>query len=76
MRTRVPSLAPISVLGSDVAVNCGVGRRCSWDPTLLWLWPADAALIQPLGWELPYAMGLILKRHTHTQDTPYRVNTQ
>ena len=31
---------------------------------LLWLWHmlAAAALIQPLGWELPYAMGVALKR--------------
>ena len=31
---------------------------------LLWLWHmlAAAAPIQPLGWELPYAMGVALKR--------------
>ena len=30
----------------------------------LWLWhrPAAAALIQPLAWELPYAMDVALKR--------------
>ena len=45
-------------------MTCGVGRRHGLDPTLLWLWcrPADAALIQPLAWELPYAMGEALKR--------------
>ena len=37
------------------------------DPVLLWLWsrPAGAALIQPLGWELPCATGVavnILKK--------------
>ena len=33
------------------------------DPGLLWLWcrPAAAALIRPLGWELPYAAGAALK---------------
>ena len=43
------------------AVNCGVGvgRRCSSDPELLWLWCrlAAAAPIQPLAWEPPYASG-------------------
>ena len=41
------------------------------DPVLLWLWcrPAATALIGPLAWEPPYAMGAALerqKRHTHT----------
>ena len=41
----------------------GVGHRCSSDPALLWLWytPAATALIQPLAWELPYAIGAALK---------------
>ena len=41
-----------------------VGRRCGWDPTLLWLWcrPAAEAQIQPLAWEPPYAAGAALKR--------------
>ena len=43
-------------------MSCGVGRRCRSDPALLWLWPAAVALIQPLAWELPYAMGVALKR--------------
>ena len=36
---------------------------------LLWLWHrlAATAPIQPLAWELPYAAGVALKRHTHTQ---------
>ena len=43
--------------GSGIAVNCGVGRRRSSDPALLWLWcgPAATAPIQPLAWELLYA---------------------
>ena len=45
-------------------MSCGVGRRPSWDPTLLWLWcrAAATALIQPLVWELPYAPSGALKR--------------
>ena len=39
-------------------MSCGVGRRCSLDPALLWLWcrPAATAPIRPLAWEPPYAM--------------------
>ena len=41
----------------------GVGRRCSSDLVLLWLWCrlAATAPIQPLAWELPYATGVALK---------------
>ena len=37
---------------------------CGLDPALLWLWRrlAAVALIQPLAWELPYALGAALKR--------------
>jgi len=40
-------------------VSCGVGHRCGSDPKLLWLWyrPVATALIRPLAWEPPYAMG-------------------
>ena len=42
----IPGLAQW-VKGSSVAVSCGVGRRCSSDLVLLWLWhrPAAVALI-------------------------------
>ena len=52
-----------SILGSGIAVSCGVGHRLGSDPELLWLWhrPAAVAPIQPLAWELPYAMGVALK---------------
>jgi len=45
-------------------VSCGVGRRQSLDPTLLWLWrrPVATALIRPLAREPAYAVGAALKR--------------
>ena len=45
-------------------MSCGVGHRRGWDPALLWLWrrPAAVALIRPLAWEFPYAVGVALKR--------------
>ena len=40
-------------------MSCGVGCRLGSHPALLWLWhrPAAMALIRPLVWEPPYAMG-------------------
>ena len=40
-------------------MSYGVGCRHGLDPELLWLWrrPAAVALIRPLAWESPYAMG-------------------
>ena len=51
-------------------MSCGVGQRQSSDPTLLWLWcrPAALAPIQPLAWELPYAMSVALKRKKKTNN--------
>ena len=48
----------------DPAMSCGVSRRCGLDAHLLWLWRrlAAAALIQSLAWELPYAVGVSLKK--------------
>ena len=45
-------------------MSCGVGRKRSSDPELLWLWhgPEATVLIQPLAWELPYAMGVAQKK--------------
>ena len=44
-------------------MSCGIDRRCSSDPVLLWLpcRPAAAALIGPLAWEPPYATGAAVK---------------
>jgi len=65
MRLQVGSLTLLSGLkkGSGVAVSCGVGRRLCSDPALLWLLcrPAAVALIQPLAWKPPYAVGVALK---------------
>jgi len=45
-------------------VNCGVGRRRSSDPALLWLWhrPGATAPIRPLAWKVPYAVGVALEK--------------
>ena len=45
-------------------MSCGVGHRHGSDPELLWLWCrlAAAAPSRPLAWELPYAMGVAIKR--------------
>ena len=59
---------------------CDVCRRHGSDPTLLWLWskPAAIALTGPLSWELPYAVGMALKRQKNknkrqiTQKPSYR----
>ena len=48
MRLRVQSLASLSGLMIWRCCDCGVG-------------PADVALIQPLAWELSYAVGVALK---------------
>ena len=44
--------------------SCGVGRKHSSDPMLLWLWhkPAATAPIQPLAWEPPDAVSVALER--------------
>jgi len=64
MRMKVPFLALFSGLRIGTAMSCGVGHRCNSDLALLWLWhrPAATALIQPLAWEPPYAVGAALKK--------------
>ena len=53
-------------------MSCGVGHRLSSDLALLllWLWfrAATAAPIQPLAWELPYAMGAVLKKEREREE--------
>ena len=50
--------------GSGVAVSCGVGHRHGSDPMWrrLWCRLEAVALIQPLVWELPHAVGMALKK--------------
>ena len=45
-------------------MSCGVGCRCGSDLAMLELWhrPTATALIGPLVWEPPYAVGVALKR--------------
>ena len=59
----IPGLAQWVKDPSSIAVICGVGRGCSSDPKLRWLWHrlSATALIRPLAWELPYAVGPALK---------------
>ena len=63
-------------------MNFSVGHRWGSDPVLLWLWhrPVATASIQPLAWELPYAMGSALKKqkkkkyvkkHNHVEAKQY-----
>ena len=51
-------------------MSYSVGYIRSMDLVLLWLWHrlAARALIQPLAWELPYAMGAALKRLKKKKD--------
>ena len=51
-------------------MSCGVGRRRGLDLVCLWLWHilAATALIQPLAWELPYAVGVALQRKKETDN--------
>ena len=44
-------------------MSCGVGHRHGSDLALLWLWRelGAEALIRPLAWESPYALGVALK---------------
>ena len=48
---------------AGIAKSCGVGYRCSWELTLLWLWRRmeAAALIRPPRLELPHTTGTALK---------------
>ena len=50
-------------------MSCGVGRRRSSSPPLLWLWCwlATTALIRSLAWEPPYAVGVALEKDKKTK---------
>ena len=64
MRMWVQSLDSLNELRIQLATNCGIVRRCSLDLVLLWLWLrlAAAVPIRPLARELPYAIGVALRR--------------
>ena len=55
-------------------MSCGVDHRRSLDPALLWLWLwsrlAAIALIRPLAWEPPYAVGAALEKKTKKKNCP------
>jgi len=55
----VGSIPGLAQWVKDLALSCGVCCRCGSDPALLWLWrrPVATALIRPLAWEPPYAVG-------------------
>ena len=64
----IPSL-PERVKEPALSVSCGVRCRRSLDPALLWLWlrPVTMALIRPLAWEPPYAVGSSPRKGTKSK---------
>ena len=54
-----------------VLPRAGVSFRCGLDPALLWLWYrlVTAVPIQPLAWELPYALSETIKSKKTNQPT-------
>ena len=64
-------------------MSSGVDHRLGLDPALLLLWyrPAALAPIQPLAWELLYAMGVAqntknkIKVHREKRDYMWQINT-
>ena len=61
MSMGVQSLASLSGLRIQGAMSCGIGRRHTSDPELLWHRLAAAAAVRPLAWDLPYAAGVAIK---------------
>ena len=51
-------------------MSSGIGCRCVLDPLWLWLWCrlAAVAMIRPLAREVPYAIGVALKKQTNKQN--------
>ena len=59
-------------------MSCGIGRRCSSDPALLWLWcrPTATALKGPLAWETSVCCGYGPKKTKKTnKQTKYIYGT-
>ena len=64
MRMWVQSVALLSGLRIQLCNELWCRSQTRLGSALLWLWhrPAETALIRPLAWEPPYAMGAALKR--------------
>ena len=64
LRTQVPFLASLSGLRIRLCRELWCKSKSGSDLVLLWLWcsPVATALIGPLAWEPPYAVGAALKR--------------
>ena len=62
--TQVRSLASLSGLSIQCCCELWCRSQSSLDPVLLRLWYRLAAIapIQPLAWELPYVVGVAIKR--------------
>ena len=56
-------------------MSCGVGCRCSLDPTFAWRRLAAVALIQPQAQERPSATGMTLKK-TNKKSKPMCIKTR
>jgi len=72
MRLQVPSLALLSGLRIWHCREMGCRLQTRLDLALLWLWHrlAIVALIRPLAWEPPYAVGVALEKTTTTKKDP------
>ena len=59
-------------------MSCGAGCRRSWDPVLLWLRHRQVAtaLIEPLAWEPPYAVGATLEKAKRQKKKKEKKNAQ
>ena len=57
-------------------MSLDIGHRCGLDSMLLWLWCslAAVALIRPLAWEPPYAMGAALKKKKRKKEKKKKKN--
>ena len=58
-------------------MSCGIGCRHGLDPVWLWLWHrlAAVALIGPLAWEPPYAVGVAIKKAKQTNQKKINFNS-